>query len=218
MFNSTFYVYLFVNALTMKAFFRTIAAASKSEGNSVRSSFRVVRSDAICYSCRPNTCWVSCLRACSLQWLYTSSNVYDLGLEMDYLYQRESLFLFVCSLHLADARQPFKYGFEGMMVNEFHTLDVVCTNLVPQGPGYENITLENQVCTTVGAIPGEPTVKGIRFTDLALGYTYNHLWRVSHLFNHCLFHSFLTPKRDYLGFRYSGCLWRFLCRNAVLVH
>jgi ATP-binding cassette subfamily G (WHITE) protein 2 (SNQ2) len=77
------------------------------------------------------------------------------------------------------AFQPFKYGFDSLMTNEFRTVNGTCNNLVPQGPGYEGISLSNQVCTTVGALPGQPTVQGSRFVELSFGYSYNHLWRVS---------------------------------------
>jgi len=66
------------------------------------------------------------------------------------------------------------------MANEFRTVNGTCNNLVPQGAGYDGVSLSNQVCTIVGALPGEPTVQGGRFVELAFGYSYNHLWRVSH--------------------------------------
>ncbi|KAH9480206.1 Brefeldin A resistance protein [Psilocybe cubensis] len=72
---------------------------------------------------------------------------------------------------------PLKYGFEGVMSNEFRTLNGLCTALVPQGPSYANITLANQVCGTVGAIPGQLSVQGSRFIKLSFNYTYSHLWR-----------------------------------------
>ncbi|KAH9941401.1 pleiotropic drug resistance ABC transporter [Amylocystis lapponica] len=72
---------------------------------------------------------------------------------------------------------PIKYGFEAMMVNEFHTVNGQCQNLIPQGPGYENITLANQVCTTVGSVAGQTLVSGSRYVELSFGYTYDHLWR-----------------------------------------
>ena len=65
------------------------------------------------------------------------------------------------------------------MTNEFRTLDLECSNLIPQGPGYENITLENQVCAVVGALPGESTVNGLRFLKLSFNYEWSHMWRVS---------------------------------------
>ncbi|KAH9022163.1 pleiotropic drug resistance ABC transporter [Lactarius pseudohatsudake] len=48
---------------------------------------------------------------------------------------------------------PIRYGFEGLISNEFHTLNGTCSNLVPSGTGYENVSLANQVCGTVGSIP-----------------------------------------------------------------
>ncbi|KAL0952258.1 hypothetical protein HGRIS_006548 [Hohenbuehelia grisea] len=55
-----------------------------------------------------------------------------------------------------------------------------CSTLVPSGPvGYENVALANQVCTTVGSMPGQDNIDGNRFLDLSFGYRYSHLWRVS---------------------------------------
>ena len=68
------------------------------------------------------------------------------------------------------------------MVNEFSTVQAECSTLVPQGPAYENITLQNQVCTTVGSVPGSLTVSGPSYISLSYGYTYGHLWRVRSTF------------------------------------
>lgn len=64
------------------------------------------------------------------------------------------------------------------MTNEFSTLNLECSNLVPQGPGYENITLENQVCAVVGAVPGQTTVNGLRYLKLSYDHEWDHIWRV----------------------------------------
>ncbi|KAG2356782.1 pleiotropic drug resistance ABC transporter [Suillus spraguei] len=72
---------------------------------------------------------------------------------------------------------PLGFGFETLMTNEFHTLNGICSTLVPQGPGYENVPLANQVCTTVGAQPGMPTVSGDAFLYLSYGYQHSDLWR-----------------------------------------
>ncbi|KAI0827349.1 pleiotropic drug resistance ABC transporter [Trametes gibbosa] len=72
---------------------------------------------------------------------------------------------------------PLRYGFEALMVNEFHTVHADCAVLVPQGPGYENVSLTNQVCTTVGSLPGQLTVSGTSYVELSYNYTYNNLWR-----------------------------------------
>ncbi|KAL5527915.1 hypothetical protein ACEPAG_6716 [Sanghuangporus baumii] len=72
---------------------------------------------------------------------------------------------------------PLFYGFEAILTNEFHTLNGTCSQLVPTGEGYGNISLSNQVCTTVGSVSGQANVDGNRFTQLSYGYTYSHLWR-----------------------------------------
>jgi ATP-binding cassette subfamily G (WHITE) protein 2 (SNQ2) len=64
------------------------------------------------------------------------------------------------------------------MSNEFRTLRGECSNLVPQGLGYENAQLANQVCTTVGAIPGQAFVDGARFAQLSYDYRYSNTWMV----------------------------------------
>ncbi|KAK7465001.1 ATP-binding cassette transporter snq2 [Stygiomarasmius scandens] len=72
---------------------------------------------------------------------------------------------------------PFRYGFESIMSNEFRTLNGTCASLIPSGSGYENITLDNQVCTTVGSQPGSPTVDGRTFIALSFEFSYSHTWR-----------------------------------------
>ena len=51
--------------------------------------------------------------------------------------------------------QPLRYGLEAIPSNEFHTIDAPYAALVPTGPGYENATLANQVCTTIGSVSGQ---------------------------------------------------------------
>lgn len=72
---------------------------------------------------------------------------------------------------------PLWWAFGGLVVNEFHTLDGVCTTLVPQGLGYENVSLANQVCTTVGSQPGQLLVNGDTYVALTFDYWYSQLWR-----------------------------------------
>ncbi|OCB87187.1 hypothetical protein A7U60_g5703 [Sanghuangporus baumii] len=72
---------------------------------------------------------------------------------------------------------PLFYGFEAIMTNEFHTLDGTCSSIVPTGPGYENVSLSNQVCTTAGSVPGQSTVSGDRYLEISYDYSHSHLWR-----------------------------------------
>ncbi|KLO14358.1 hypothetical protein SCHPADRAFT_826595 [Schizopora paradoxa] len=72
---------------------------------------------------------------------------------------------------------PLRYAFEAVVANEFHTINGTCGTLVPRGPGYENITIANQVCATIGALPGEDFVDGNAFIKLSYGYSFQHIWR-----------------------------------------
>ena len=64
------------------------------------------------------------------------------------------------------------------MGNEFHTLDADCSTLVPSGPGYENISVINQVCTVLGSQPGQAAVSGSAYLGLSYDYYFQNLWRV----------------------------------------
>jgi ATP-binding cassette subfamily G (WHITE) protein 2 (SNQ2) len=72
---------------------------------------------------------------------------------------------------------PVRYGFEALLMNEFHTLNGTCSMLIPSGPAYPNISLANQVCSTVGAQPGQDYVSGNLFAELSYDYYYSNLWR-----------------------------------------
>jgi ATP-binding cassette, subfamily G (WHITE), member 2, SNQ2 len=64
------------------------------------------------------------------------------------------------------------------MANEFHTLNGTCSNFIPSGTGYEDVSLTNQVCGAVGAIAGQTTVDGNRFIKLSFDYSYSNVWKV----------------------------------------
>ncbi|THC90890.1 hypothetical protein EYZ11_009645 [Aspergillus tanneri] len=72
---------------------------------------------------------------------------------------------------------PVFYGFEAVMLNEFHAREFPCVSFVPSGPGYENVSLEQQVCSTVGAVPGSTVVQGADFVRSSYGYENSHRWR-----------------------------------------
>lgn len=72
---------------------------------------------------------------------------------------------------------PLWWAFGGLVLNEFHTLNGVCTTLVPQGLEYKNVSLANQVCTTVGSQPGQLLVDGNIYVGLTFDFWYSQLWR-----------------------------------------
>ncbi|KAI0698983.1 pleiotropic drug resistance ABC transporter [Cerioporus squamosus] len=136
-----FFLFSFLNTITMKAWFRALAAAFKSPA--------------------PATA-VAGLSTLILV-LYTGYT-----LPMPYM---------TGALRWITWINPLRYGFEALMVNEFHTINAECTLLVPQGPGYENVSVSNQVCTTVGSVAGSNTVNGNNYVWLAYNYSYDNLWR-----------------------------------------
>jgi ABC-type multidrug transport system ATPase subunit/ABC-type multidrug transport system permease subunit len=72
---------------------------------------------------------------------------------------------------------PVQYGFEALMVNEFHGKHGACTSLVPSGPGYEGVSIVNQVCSVVGSVTGQATVSGDAYVGDSFQYYHEHLWR-----------------------------------------
>ena len=65
---------------------------------------------------------------------------------------------------------PIAYGFEALMVNEFSGRDFTCSVVIPSGPGYENVSPQQQVCQTTGSTAGSLVVNG----DSYLGVTYQY--------------------------------------------
>ncbi|KAJ5159716.1 multidrug resistance ABC transporter [Penicillium canariense] len=72
---------------------------------------------------------------------------------------------------------PINYGFESLMVNEFHNREFICVNYVPSGPGYAGLSSSNHVCSTVGSVPGQPYVNGDNYIESSYGYSASHKWR-----------------------------------------
>jgi ABC-type multidrug transport system permease subunit/ABC-type multidrug transport system ATPase subunit len=73
---------------------------------------------------------------------------------------------------------PLAYGFDALLSNEFHNKIIPCVanNLIPNGPGYENVA-DHQSCAGVsGAIQGNNYVTGEQYLA-SLSYSHNHVWR-----------------------------------------
>ncbi|KAL6452961.1 CDR1 Pleiotropic ABC efflux transporter of multiple drugs CDR1 [Candida maltosa Xu316] len=72
---------------------------------------------------------------------------------------------------------PVGYVFESLMVNEFNNREFACSAYVPSGAAFDNVPLENRVCTAVGSIPGQPNVNGSDYLRVSYQYFNSHKWR-----------------------------------------
>lgn len=74
---------------------------------------------------------------------------------------------------------PVAYGFEALMINEFHNRNFTCAAFVPSATvdGYQNVTSDHQACSAVGAIPGLNVVNGDDYINSAYKYYHAHKWR-----------------------------------------
>lgn len=72
---------------------------------------------------------------------------------------------------------PVAYGFEALMINEFHGRQIPCSQFVPAGPSYSNILPDQRICSAKGAEAGANFLDGDTYLRISYGYEYSHLWR-----------------------------------------
>ncbi|KAK1762467.1 putative abc transporter cdr4 protein [Phialemonium atrogriseum] len=74
---------------------------------------------------------------------------------------------------------PVAYGFEALMINEYHNREFTCVSFVPSGTvdGYQNATADHRACSAVGAVPGRATVNGDAYINSLYKYYHGHKWR-----------------------------------------
>ena len=72
---------------------------------------------------------------------------------------------------------PLAYLFESLMVNEFHDRNFRCSQFVPSGPAYQNITGTERICAVLGARPGDEYVLGDNYLKASYDYENKHKWR-----------------------------------------
>ncbi|KAK9451951.1 putative plasma membrane ATP-binding cassette transporter [Limtongia smithiae] len=74
---------------------------------------------------------------------------------------------------------PVAYGFENLMVNEFHNRIMPCGDyLIPRGSTvYEELPVEYKVCAMSGAKTGQDYVLGDDYLSASYQYEWHHLWR-----------------------------------------
>ena len=72
---------------------------------------------------------------------------------------------------------PLTYAYESLMSTEFHGRQMLCSQLIPSGPGYEGVSISNQICNAAGAIAGNLYVSGDTYVLKKYHFSYNHAWR-----------------------------------------
>ncbi|PYI32134.1 hypothetical protein BP00DRAFT_473391 [Aspergillus indologenus CBS 114.80] len=69
---------------------------------------------------------------------------------------------------------PVAYGYESLMVNEYHARRFTCSSYIP---GYEASVATSMVCDAIGAVRGQADVNGDAYITLAYSYHHSHKWR-----------------------------------------
>ena len=69
---------------------------------------------------------------------------------------------------------PIGYGFESLMINEFHDRNFTCSMYVPP---YGDLSQQQKVCAAVGAKAGQSYVNGDDYINSAYQYYHSHKYR-----------------------------------------
>ncbi|KAF3168493.1 hypothetical protein TWF225_011796 [Orbilia oligospora] len=72
---------------------------------------------------------------------------------------------------------PISYGFESVMINEFHGQNYLCSAYIPSGPVYDAVNPEQRTCASKGSLPGLNVVSGTAYIQTTFGFQENHKWR-----------------------------------------
>lgn len=74
---------------------------------------------------------------------------------------------------------PIGYGFESLMVNEFHNRWFTCLDsaMIPAGPDYTNVPATSKICSAKGARAGSNQVFGNDYLADSFQYYNSHKWR-----------------------------------------
>lgn len=78
---------------------------------------------------------------------------------------------------------PVSYGFESLMVNEFHNRQFECSSYIPTSTGaagvsaYNGISGAQRACQAVGSVPGQPYVEGDAYINSSFDYYAKNKWR-----------------------------------------
>ncbi|OBA28057.1 hypothetical protein HANVADRAFT_51777 [Hanseniaspora valbyensis NRRL Y-1626] len=98
---------------------------------------------------------------------------------------------------------PINYAFESVIAIEFHGREMLCSQLIPSGTGYENVSISNQICNSVGAEMGKLYVSGDAYTkgsyharyypDAWQGWGVTLVWTIGYIILNVIMSEFLKP-------------------------
>jgi ABC-type multidrug transport system fused ATPase/permease subunit len=97
---------------------------------------------------------------------------------------------------------PVAYGYESLMVNEYHNRNFTCSSYIP---AYGTPGTANVACDAVGAVPGQDYVNGDAYIGSAYSYYHSHKWRnvgiiiAMVIFNHVVYFiasEYITAKKS----------------------
>ncbi|GKZ95688.1 hypothetical protein AnigIFM59636_009696 [Aspergillus niger] len=72
---------------------------------------------------------------------------------------------------------PLSYAFESLIINEFHNREFSCSVMVPSGPDYNAVGINNRACAEVGNTIGTTTIQGDIYINDKFGYHQSNKWR-----------------------------------------
>ncbi|GLA21539.1 hypothetical protein AnigIFM62618_011208 [Aspergillus niger] len=72
---------------------------------------------------------------------------------------------------------PLSYAFESLIINEFHNREFSCSVIVPSGPDYNAVAINNRACAEVGNTIGTTTIQGDIYIIDKFGYHQSNKWR-----------------------------------------
>ncbi|KAI1074638.1 ATP-binding cassette transporter [Whalleya microplaca] len=117
---------------------------------------------------------------------------------------------------------PVAYGYESLMVNEYHGRNFTCSAYIPD---YAAASSDNVACNAIGAVPGQSFVNGDHYINSAYSYYNSHKWRnvgiiiAMVVFNHLVYFiasEYITAKKskgEILVFR-RGFVPKFSAKNS----
>ncbi|CAI7608425.1 unnamed protein product [Penicillium glandicola] len=74
---------------------------------------------------------------------------------------------------------PIAYGFETLIVNEFHGRNFPCEakSFIPSGDAYTDVDRFSKICSAKGAVAGQDFISGEAYYTASFQYSNSHRWR-----------------------------------------